>query len=437
MINANNAACRAFSRVGSLLLLLSLVVCPACNKGPAADAQGEQASAEKTIRPVLPFVVPADVAVEQRTFPVIIKEGAASKLSFRVPGKLDDFDVTVGRRFEAGEVVAKLDQRDYQLAVDRVEQALVEARAALKAMQTGARPEDLAAAEANYEAAKSQRETAEKQYARMKSLHEDGSASEMQFDLAKSTFDSASALELAAQKTLEKARVGSREEEIEMANAKIAGLEIDLQLAQNKLADTVLTAPFAGAVSEKFYDAHETVAPGVAILTIVDDKTFQGELSVTEEVARRLDDVVAIECAFDAIPDKTFPATIKETSTSVQKNTRSYLLTITIDASAADGALIGMVGLARVKLTDPTSFVLIPTAALVPGKTGDGAVDTTEMNVWIVDKDTMTISRRKVEIGNSVDDQAQVLSGLAAGETIVGAGARFLTDGQQIRLTEE
>ena len=433
MNNVKSHFRRSVLRLGVLTALLSLSAFPACRRA-ATDSQSEL---EKPGRLVQPYVVSDGATTETRTFPVVIKEGASAKLSFRVPGKLENFDVTPGRRFNEGDVVAQLDTRDYQLAVDHCRQDLVAARAALKAMETGARPEDLDSAEAGYDAAKSQRETAEKQYRRMESLHNDGTASEVQFDLAKSTYDAAVAVERAAEKTLEKARKGSRDEEVEVMRAKIAGLEIDLQLAENKLKDTTLVAPFSGVVTEKFFDNHETIAPGVTIVTLVDDKSFEGELSVTEEIALRVGDVQKVECSFEAVPDRVFSATIKEASTSVRKNTRSYLTTISIDASEGDGVLIGMAGIAKLTLADPNSSMFVPVSALVVGADKDGNAAPKTTNVWIVDKDSLTISRRVVKIGDTVDDRAEILEGLSGGETIVGAGARFLTDGQKIRLPED
>ena len=51
--------------------------------------------------------------------------------------------------------------------------------------------------------------------------------------------------------------------------------------------------------------------------------------------------------------------------------------------------------------------------------------------------DTLAIARRSVTVGATVGDKVRILSGLSGGETIVGAGARFLSDGQKIRLPEE
>jgi multidrug efflux pump subunit AcrA (membrane-fusion protein) len=53
--------------------------------------------------------------------------------------------------------------------------------------------------------------------------------------------------------------------------------------------------------------------------------------------------------------------------------------------------------------------------------------------VWIVDQDTMTVSRRDVTIADGVGEYAIVTEGLAPGEMIATAGASFLAEGMQVR----
>ena len=56
--------------------------------------------------------------------------------------------------------------------------------------------------------------------------------------------------------------------------------------------------------------------------------------------------------------------------------------------------------------------------------------------VWIVDSETMTVSRREIEIGPNIGSELVVESGLIVGDTIVGAGASYLHEGMQIRAYE-
>ena len=217
-----------------------------------------------------------------------------------------------------------------------------------------------------------------------------------------------------------------------MIEAKISGLEIDLQLARNKLSDTELRAPFSGVVSEKYYDNHESVLPGAAILTLVDDGSFEGDLSVTEEFVSRQKSLGAVSCRFDAAPDRVFSARLKEISTTVQKGNRSYLATIIVDASAQDGLLLGMVGMATFEMRDRSGLIWIPASALIPGeRVEENPSDTA---TWLVDPETLVLERRGIRVGQFEDDRVEVLEGLTGGETIVAAGARFLKDGQKVRL---
>ena len=53
--------------------------------------------------------------------------------------------------------------------------------------------------------------------------------------------------------------------------------------------------------------------------------------------------------------------------------------------------------------------------------------------VWVVDEDTMTVSRREVTIADGIGEYAIVTDGLSAGETIITAGAAFIAEGMQVR----
>lgn len=428
-------ACACSVRAFAIFVLALSTLCLSSCKRPTKSPELDADAVEKTVRAVKTFTTSLDAQSEHRAYPVVVKSGVTTKLSFRVPGKIEELTVQVGQRVAAGDLLARLDTRDYELAVARVEQSLAEAHAGLKAMETGARSEDVSSLEAAYEAAKSQAQTAQKQFDRISSLRSDGTASEMQLDLARTALDGALAAQRAAEKNLEKARKGSREEEIEMVKAKISGLEIDLQLARNKLSDTSLYAPFSGVISERFYDVHESVLPNVAILTLVDDSSFQGDLNVSEDFVARQNAVEQVTCVFEALPGKSFSAQLLETSTTLQTGNRSYLATLRINASPDDGLLIGMVGVATLQWNDRNDLIWIPTAALIPPDSTP--TDHDSSNVWIINTDTLQLQRRAVRVGRLENDRVEILEGLREGETIVAAGARFLTDGQTVRLAEE
>ena len=79
-----------------------------------------------------------------RTFPGFAKEARRTKASFRIPGELCELNATLGAAVNQDDVLAKLDPRDFELAVERLEYSLTEANAVYTALKTGARAEDVA-----------------------------------------------------------------------------------------------------------------------------------------------------------------------------------------------------------------------------------------------------------------------------------------------------
>ncbi|MDO5581405.1 MAG: efflux RND transporter periplasmic adaptor subunit [Planctomycetia bacterium] len=411
-----------------LLLIILLAV---------AGCKEEQVQEKAPLPPIVRTLrIEKGVKTETRSFPLFAKEGKTAKLSFRVAGQLLNFTPKIGQIFQKDEIIGSLDQRDYKLAISRIEHGLEEARAGLAAMKKGARKEDLAALESQLTGTRSQLEQAERQYQRMVNLRRDGTVSEVQYDLAKGTRDSLKAAKEALESQLEKAKAGARPEEIQMMEAKIAGLNVDLNLAKNALADTVLKAPFKGSVSEKFFDNHEMIAPGIPVLTLIDSESIEAALSVPQEIVLKKDQIQKIECKFDSIPGEKFPAAIKEIGNSVQQGNLAYPLTITIMIpKEKEGKLLaGMTGTAKIFLSVPRSAYQIPASAILPNNTEK---ESKVSSVWLVDPKTKTVKAREIKLGTFSEDGVVVESGLNDGDLIVVAGARFLSNGQKIRLEKQ
>ena len=379
--------------------------------------------------------IPEERTSEIRSFPLFTKEGQSAKLSFRVPGQLFEFDPILGKKVSKGDVVARLDPRDYKLAVARFEQGINEANAGLSAMKKGARDEDVATLEAQLRAAETAAANAKTQLNRMENLRRDGTASQVQYDLAKTTSDGAQAQLESLRLQYQKATTGSRSEEIEAMEAKIAGLKIELNLAQNKLADTELKAPFNGFISQKYFDNFETVAPGIAVLELVNTDRLEATLNVSEEIVLRQNDIESISCTFESVPGATFRATVKEIGQTIHQKGLSYPLTIVIERgetpeTGADAELLpGMTGTAEIALKGNSSTILLPSAALIPSEEGTGE---NESAVWVIN-DEMKLERHPVHIRTFTEKGVIVEDGLSGGEKVVGAGARFLAEGEEVR----
>ena len=74
----------------------------------------------------------------------------------------------------------------------------------------------------------------------------------------------------------------------------------------------------------------------------------------------------------------------------------------------------------------PAGTVMIPVAATVADDQGHAFV-------WLVDPDSMQVSRRAVELGEMTDSRVEVVSGLTAGDRIAVSGASHLREGMKVR----
>ena len=87
---------------------------------------------------------------------------ASVPLSFPSSGKLSEVDVSIGQSVSAGQVLAKLDTTELQIAAGQAQAALVQQQANLTKVAAGATPEAVAAAQAQVAAAQTTLDNAQK-----------------------------------------------------------------------------------------------------------------------------------------------------------------------------------------------------------------------------------------------------------------------------------
>ena len=377
-----------------------------------------------------------------RTFPGFAKEARRTKASFRVPGELCELNATLGAAVNQDDVLAKLDPRDFELAVERLEYSLTEANAVYTALKTGARAEDVASLKSQLEAAKSSEETAKVQFERMSNLLQSQTASKAMYDKAKMDYDVAKAARESLENQLEKATTGARPEEIEAAEAKIAGIKTSLKTAKNALEDTVLKAPFDGVIVQKFVENHEVIIPGQAIIELSDSQQIEVSISIPESVLIREKDFdqERFVCSFEAFPGKSFPAKIKEIGSSIQLGRQSYPMTLTVslpDNDDPDFVLVrpNMAATVTLAFKRNNPYFVIPQSSMVAPPADSKDVDKgNTAQVMLYDANTSTVTAQTITIHQIRPEGVEVESGLKPGDVIVSAGARFLESGQKVKL---
>ena len=401
--------------------------------GPGSGKEAE------TKGPVAPLAKPVKTAVIRcgsisnvTSYPGMTRAVETAKLAFRVGGPVSQVLAKPGDTVRKGDVLMRIDPRDFQNHVDATVASLDAAKAKLAAMKKGARDEDVRALEANLSAAEAKSIFCKKQYARFANLIKQNAVSRSQYDASASECEAAQSAVDALKEQLAIAKKGSRVEDIQAMEAQIRGLATQLKLAKDALADTNLRAPFDGVVTKQIVEAYEFVESGNPVMAMHNIRRMEiaVDLPDKELVNRDLNAQFNANVCFHALDGKKFKAAFKEVDTEANPKTRTYEVTFVLDVPEGVNLLPGMsaeVALDSAQSTGKCESPMVPATAVFSDSTG-------KEYVWVVDSTSSTAIKRKIKKGRlSRGDCYEVLEGLAVGERVVTAGASFLVSGMKLR----
>jgi membrane fusion protein YbhG len=229
-------------------------------------------------------------------------EATEVQVAPEVGGRILEIPVTEGDRLKQGDLVARLDTRDVELALQRAQAERAQAEAQLRLLQAGSRPEDIRQAEAQVAAANGEVAAAEADLAsaeadlqRFEKLLQSNSGSQKQRDdaatrrdVSRNRLSSARARENAAREGVARLRAGARREEIEGARARVAVTAAQIAALEKSKEDATVRAPIEGIVSERLLDPGEMAAPRAPILVLTDLDHAWAEVFVDEPQVPRL-----------------------------------------------------------------------------------------------------------------------------------------------------
>jgi len=339
----------------------------------------------EVVRPVQAMKVADVQSISGRWLPGTAKATQEVNLSFRVGGPLIVLpNDIVGRKYQQGEVIAKIDPRDFSVEVQNVQGQLDRAKAGL------------AQAQADYNRVLNIRK------------QDPGATSQAEVDKKKEARD--------------------------RARANITSYQASLTAAKDQLSYTELKAPFEGTVTSKYVDNFQTVQAKEPVVRLLDDSSVDMVINIPENLIGSVQYVKNIRVRFDAIPGREIPAEIKEIGTEASQSTRTYPVTLTMQQPEGVKILAGMAGQANgdVQLPSDKSAIVIeiPVAAVF----SPDATQTTY--VWLIDEQAKTVQKRQVKVGELTDLGIQIIEGLKAGDWIATAGVHYLAEGQKVKILE-
>ncbi|MEW5734864.1 MAG: efflux RND transporter periplasmic adaptor subunit [Thermodesulfobacteriota bacterium] len=314
-------------------------------------------------------------AAHHRLLPGVVQAERQTPLSFRVPGLVREISVTVGQRVAKGQIIARLETEDYQIALDQAREALAEAGAQL--------------------------DDARSQYERVRKLWADQAVSTSDLDSARAAYRSA-------------------KDQMAMASRNV-------EEGGRNLRHTDLAAPYDCIVADKMADVFQTVEAGQPVVLLVDPSSLEVRAQLAASVLAERNRFAEFSCVFPGLGGKSVPARLKGIGPSALPPMFTYPLTVSFSAPEEGTVLPGADALVDITVTTGASesLVMVPVSAIVAGP-DSGTL------VWLADAGAARPVPVRVE---GLSEGSMLLSsGVSPGQWVITAGQSKLEPGAKVRL---
>jgi len=424
---------------GLALLGIFLIAVPLVKSQTSATADSADAPAQRSDAP-LPVET---IAVSQsssytvsRTYTGEITAVQASELGFERSGQLTQIVAPEGARVQAGMPLAQLDIRNLQTQRMQIEAEKARAVAQLSELETGARVEDIASAEATVRDLEQQVALQRTRIARREMLYTEGAISREDFDEVSFTGGSLQARLDQARSQLAELNNGTRPEQLTAQDALVQQLDARLADLDVTISKSTLYAPFGGTVAEHKVDEGTVVGAGQSVVRLIENSIPEAKIGVPADVVQTLN--VGEETTVE-INSEQYTATISSILPEVDSQTRTQTVVLNLESRAAQQVSPGQT--VRLNLSEQiaTEGFWVPTEALTQGIRGlwnSYAVVPAEAADAESEQETaagFVVRSQSVEVIHQEGDRAYVTGTLQSGDDIVASGTHRLVPGQSVR----
>jgi HlyD family secretion protein len=353
--------------------------------------------------PIAPGASPGAAGVTAVTANGYVVARTRAAVAAKVPGRLASLAVDGGSVVRRGDVIARLENADYQAAVAEARANLESARATLIEAET-------------------ERDQSARESGRTQQIHDD-----------RPELVSAQEAEIARSRTTQaEARARS-------ARARVDAAQASLNFAEATLENTYIRAPFSGTVLRKEAEVGEVVAPSVgggltrgAVVTMADLTTLEVEVDVNEAYIARIRGDQPARITLDAYPDTSFRGAVRQVVPTADRQRATVQVKVAI--LDHDSRILPEMG-ARVDFiaeadsagggsvqSGPPRFRLPATAVRESG----GQTD-----VWLVRNGRL--EPREVDAGPVSGGFREVSRGLSGGELVMTGGVESPVAGMRVK----
>jgi HlyD family secretion protein len=327
-----------------------------------------------------------------------------ASVSAKLPGRIAELRVSEGSTVRRGEIIATLENADYEAQAAQAKAAVAMARAELVEARTAS---EVAAREAE----------------RLRDMRQENAdlVSEQDLDGVEGRARQAAA-------------------RLEAADARLKAAEASLRFALANLENTVIRAPFSGTVLRKEAEIGEVVAPSVgggltrgAVVTMADLTTLEVEVDVNEAYIARVKKNGPAWITLDAYPDTSFRGAVRQVVPTADRQRATVQVKVSI--LDRDPRIFPEMG-ARVDFLEDSIASGPEAPAAGPPRFRVPAAAVREVNgesvVWLVRNGRL--EPRTVQAGPVSAGFREVRSGLAGGERLLVGGLEQPEAGMRVEV---
>jgi RND family efflux transporter MFP subunit len=302
----------------------------------------------------------------------------------KTAGRLVSVGVRLGDQVRAGQLIAKIEDREIVEQVKQSEAAMLVAQATIRQREA-----DLALAASNLE--------------RSRNLYK----REL---LPKQTLDDSEAQHLAAMA------------QIDLARAQLAQGQSRLEELKGNLQDTMVVAPMAGFIGKRNVDPGAWASNQAPIVSVVAISSLRLVVNIVERDLRLVQAGDPAEVEVDAYPGEKFKGRIGRVAPVLDPATRTAEMEVEVPNT--DYRLKpGMYARINLLVEEHKGTLVVPKQAVVDYENQRGVFMTTE------DTKARFVP---VEIGLEEADRVELTKGVQEGDAIVVGGAGSLRNGDQL-----
>ncbi|HEY6264266.1 MAG TPA: efflux RND transporter periplasmic adaptor subunit [Candidatus Acidoferrum sp.] len=291
----------------ALVVGLTAVVAGGCSKSPAASVLGDAAHPT----PVHFYTVAEETARRRIQAVGSLFPLEESTLSSQVDGRVDNVLADVGDTVREGQPLITLDPQELQFEVDRQRGIVTQVRAQLGIGPTDPPPSDPKKI-ASVQRAEADLFDADHKYNRAQEMFAGKLISQQQLDEAASRFQST------------KATYNVALQEVDRLKALLISSEASENLAEKKLRDASIRAPFPGSIKTRNVHPGEYVRVQSPVMVIVRTDHLRVRLAVPERWAGWVKNGATVDLHVEAFPNETFQAQISRINPAVAQDSRTF-----------------------------------------------------------------------------------------------------------------